>query len=124
MIRSCFRPVTARNKSVMVDFDRRRLLPGSISLIVAREEEALREKEEERESTQRKGRIGRTLMRRRHLWPLPRSSPKAGDVCNLRRLRRTLQMRRRPHSTPCLRQQGEEEEATSSRQHTPPFIYI
>ncbi|RWW17374.1 hypothetical protein GW17_00018696, partial [Ensete ventricosum] len=63
MIRSCFRPVTARNKSVMVDFDRRRLLPGSISLIVAREEEALREKEEERESTQRKGRIGRTLMR-------------------------------------------------------------
>ncbi|RZR83753.1 hypothetical protein BHM03_00010449 [Ensete ventricosum] len=34
----CFRPVTTQNKSVMVGFDRRRLLPGDIILAATREE--------------------------------------------------------------------------------------
>ncbi|RWW38152.1 hypothetical protein BHE74_00056637 [Ensete ventricosum] len=41
----CLLPVTARNKSVMVDFDRRRLLKGGINLAAAREKE---EEEEEK----------------------------------------------------------------------------
>ncbi|RWV89363.1 hypothetical protein GW17_00048490 [Ensete ventricosum] len=52
-IRGCFRTVTAQNKSVTVDFDHRHLLLGGISLVAAWEE-AVREKEEERER-------GRTL---------------------------------------------------------------
>lgn len=36
--------VTARNKSVSVNFDRRRLLPGDINLAAMREEETSREK--------------------------------------------------------------------------------
>ncbi|RRT70367.1 hypothetical protein BHE74_00003730 [Ensete ventricosum] len=49
MIRGCFRPVTARNRSETIDFDRRHPLSDSINLATAREEETTREKEEERE---------------------------------------------------------------------------
>ncbi|RRT47151.1 hypothetical protein B296_00027176 [Ensete ventricosum] len=44
------------NRSVMVDFDRCRPLPGGISLTATREEAAVREKEEERERGRRRGR--------------------------------------------------------------------
>ncbi|RRT38710.1 hypothetical protein B296_00057894 [Ensete ventricosum] len=43
MIWSCFRPVTVRNKSVMVDFDRHRPLLSSISLAATRKREKKRE---------------------------------------------------------------------------------
>ncbi|RWW11350.1 hypothetical protein BHE74_00017447 [Ensete ventricosum] len=58
-ILGCFRPVTTRNKSLMVDFNRRCPLLSGISLAAVRKE-AAREKEEERE----RGRIrGRTSTR-------------------------------------------------------------
>ncbi|RWW07450.1 hypothetical protein BHE74_00013450 [Ensete ventricosum] len=38
-IRGCFCLVVAQNKSVTINFDRRRLLPGGISLVAAREKE-------------------------------------------------------------------------------------
>ncbi|RZS07806.1 hypothetical protein BHM03_00038746 [Ensete ventricosum] len=38
-IRGCFRHVIARNRSVTVNFDRHRLLPGSISLAATRKRE-------------------------------------------------------------------------------------
>ncbi|RZR89669.1 hypothetical protein BHM03_00017426 [Ensete ventricosum] len=47
MIRGCFRPVTARNRLVMVDFNRRRPLSGDISLATAREEETRRKRKRE-----------------------------------------------------------------------------
>ncbi|RWW34718.1 hypothetical protein GW17_00000507 [Ensete ventricosum] len=37
--KGCFHPVTVRNRSVTVDFDRRHLLPSGISLAVARKRE-------------------------------------------------------------------------------------
>ncbi|RWW65741.1 hypothetical protein BHE74_00026938 [Ensete ventricosum] len=52
----CFCPVTARNRLVTVDFDRRRLLPGGISLATAwlqRERRNKKERERERGRTSR-----------------------------------------------------------------------
>ncbi|RRT79319.1 hypothetical protein B296_00022766, partial [Ensete ventricosum] len=122
MIQGCLGPITAQNKSVIVDFDCRCALLSDISLAVAREEEATREKEEERErgrtlthpdsalpSLDDPNLVGNTRRRfgfflaegRRRLRPST-SSPNAVDEKPQRRclllLSSSPKTRRRPHS--------------------------
>ncbi|RRT61377.1 hypothetical protein B296_00023208 [Ensete ventricosum] len=54
IIRGCSRLVTTRNRSVTVDFDRRRLPSGNISLATARKREKKREKKQGRRKRKRK----------------------------------------------------------------------